>query len=187
MVLNRIPTFQDVKDWANQEFNYFDSDDARTAVDNSNVSVGNADKLGGQWPSYYESSSIPNQTGTGFQTNGYRSPSLSKTKSVVASDHGDPTTFSFDLNQVIDEITVTADGPHSYMHLTEISLDYNTILSDYYNEGGPTITKNVTTEMKQANQVNVTVRISEYADNGDVTVSIDEIHAPTAGPHTNPL
>jgi len=56
MGLNKIPSFQEVKNWANSNFNYFDSGDARNAVDNSNVSVANADnadQLGGQLPRKY--------------------------------------------------------------------------------------------------------------------------------------
>lgn len=70
MALNRVPSFQEVKDWANGKFNYFDGGDARNAVDNSNVSVGYADDagtLGGQSPSNYET---PNSTQTGYRAGG---------------------------------------------------------------------------------------------------------------------
>ncbi|AGF91210.1 hypothetical protein HAPG_00024 [Halorubrum phage GNf2] len=199
MGLNKIPSFQEVKDWANNTFLFdheydpeadthsrYGDNEARSAVDNSNVSVGYADNagtLGGRSPSHYETN-IPNSTEIGFRLEGWRSASVSDTVNV---DQYETSSTTVSLNKVCDGIRV--DGSSSEeVGLKSIKVDGDNVwsresASDSFSE------RTVNFSLREVNQVKIKVGGGFGVDvsGGEATVYINEYHVPQTGPHSHPI
>ena len=180
MGLNKIPSFQEVKDWANNTFLFdheydpeadthsrYGDNEARSAVDNSNVSVGYADNagaLGGQPPSNYETPANTDST--------FKQPVNTK---VGGGDA--PFTIN-NIDMVADQIEVENNYNESVevdVYINGSKRVSNGFISDFSSEKW-----NI--EIKQVNSV----EIQQNSGRSGTTYSVF-LGQPAVGPHSHPL
>lgn len=199
MVLKKIPDFDEVKNWVNNNFNQFTSSDARTAVDGSSVSVGYADDAGtlnSQSPSYYENpttTQFSNST-TGYVTNtlsGYSNmdyTSYQDYESEGSIDISDSYNYSFTVGEVLDSIEFyvqsianwqfgnvggTAEANYSTEATVELKDENGTVVESWSSTHSGTWYANVSSGEKENTSAITGVKNfnERYVDTVDITMN----------------